>query len=101
MLRNPKTIPVGDTLIEDPLMEPFFISKSQSGGYTVFERVLRGKDNKPYIKTVCYPATFPSALKKVTLELLHAVPGKNYSSIKEYINEWQTISEKVTNLIEN
>ena len=101
MLRNPKTIPDGDTLVEDPLMEPFFISKSQSGGFTVFERVLRGKDNKPYIKTVCYPSTFTSALKKVSLELLHAVPGKNYSSIKSYIKEWQTITGRLTNLMED
>ena len=28
MLRNPNTIPADDTLIEDPIMEPFFITKS-------------------------------------------------------------------------
>ena len=28
MLRNPDTIPAGDTIIQDPAMEPFFITKS-------------------------------------------------------------------------
>ena len=35
MLRNPNTIPAGDTIIEDPAMEPFFITNSSSGGFTV------------------------------------------------------------------
>ena len=39
MLRRPDSIPDGDTIIEDPVMEPFFIAKSSSGGYTVYERV--------------------------------------------------------------
>ena len=43
MLRNPNSIPAGDILIQDPVMEPFFITKSQSGGYTVYERVEKGE----------------------------------------------------------
>ena len=35
MLRNPDSIPASDTLIADPVMEPFFITRSQTGGYTV------------------------------------------------------------------
>jgi len=27
MLRNPNSIPAGDTLIQDPVMEPFYIFK--------------------------------------------------------------------------
>ena len=45
MLRKPDSIPAGDTLIEDPVMEPFFISKSSSGGYTLYERVVKGDNN--------------------------------------------------------
>ena len=78
-------------------MEPFFIAKSSSGGYTVYERVIKGDNNTPYIKTICYPATFNHALKVVSRELLNA--GKNYyNSIKEYIQEWKDIQEKMTTL---
>mgnify|MGYP000391906371 CR=1 FL=1 len=50
MLRKPDSIPAGDTLIEDPVMEPFFITRSQTGGYTVYERVVKGENNTEYIK---------------------------------------------------
>jgi hypothetical protein len=97
MLRRPDSIPDGDTVIEDPVMEPFFIAKSSSGGYTVYERVIKGDNNTPYIKTICYPATFNHALKVVSRELLNT--GKNYyNSIKEYIQEWKDIQEKMTTL---
>ena len=42
MLRRPDSIPATDTVIEDPAMEPFFITNSASGGYTVYERVIKG-----------------------------------------------------------
>lgn len=97
MLRRPDSIPSGDTLIQDPAMEPFFISKSQSGGYTVYERVIKGDNSTPYIKTICYPSNFNFALKAVCRELLHS-KNTNYSSIKEYIKEWETIQDRMTNL---
>ena len=97
MLRNPNSIPDGDTLIQDPVMEPFFIAKSQSGGYTVYERVIKGDNNTEYIKTVCYPANFSYALKKVAEEKLNE--KKSYSSIKEYVDTYDTISKTMTNII--
>ena len=97
MLRRPDSIPDGDTVIEDPVMEPFFIAKSTSGGYTVYERVIKGENDTPYIKTICYPATFNHALKVVSRELLNT--GKNYyTSIKDYIQEWKDIQYKMTTL---
>jgi len=65
MLRNPNSIPSGDTIIQDPVMEPFFITRSQTGGYTVYERVTKGENNTEYIKTICYPGNFNHALKSV------------------------------------
>lgn len=97
MLRRPDSIPAGDTVIEDPVMEPFFIAKSSSGGYTVYERVIKGENDTPYIKTICYPATFNHALKVVSRELVNT--NKNYyTSIKEYISEWKEIQEKMVSL---
>jgi hypothetical protein len=95
MLRNPDTIPAGDTLIEDPIMEPFFITHSSSGGYTVYERVNRGKDDKAYLRTVSYPATFNHALKTVSKELLNFNENKHFKTIKEYIETWNSIEQKM------
>ena len=48
MLRNPDSVPASDTLIQDPVMEPFFITRSQTGGFTVYERVTKGENNTSY-----------------------------------------------------
>lgn len=98
MLRNPNTIPAGDTIIEDPAMEPFFITNSSSGGFTVYERVNRGKDDKAYLRSVCYPSSFNSALRTVAKELLNYSSKKQYSTVKEYINTWNDIQERMKTL---
>jgi hypothetical protein len=95
MLRNPDTIPAGDTIIEDPIMEPFFITHSSSGGYTVYERVNRGKDDKAYLRTVCYPASFNYALRAVSKELLSFHETKHFKTIKEYVDTWSSIEQKM------
>ena len=98
MLRKPNSIPAGDTLIQDPVMEPFFISKSQSGGYTVYERVVKGENNTEYIKTVSYPATFGGALKTVAKQILNE-EGKTYS-LKEYVERWEAVKNSLTSILE-
>lgn len=98
MLRNPNTIPAGDVLIEDPIMEPFFIVKSTTGGYTVYERVTRGKEDNAYLRTVCYPSTFNHALKVVSRELLHTTGSSHYKSIQEYIGTWNDIQNKINTM---
>ena len=96
MLRKPNSIPASDTVIKDPGMEPFFITKSSTGGYTVYESVIKGENNTPYIKTICYPARFSFALKVVAEELLNS--NKSFHSIKDYIKEYDNISEKITGI---
>lgn len=98
MLRKPDSIPAGDTVITDPVMEPFFISKSQSGGYTVYERVTKGVNDTEYIKTVSYPSNFGAALKTVSLELLNE-GGKVYN-IKSYVERWEEIKNSLTSVLE-
>ena len=98
MLRNPNSIPAGDTIIADPAMEPFFISKSQSGGYTVYERVIKGENNTEYIKTVSYPATFGGALKTVAKEILNE-EGKTYD-LKTYVKRWEDVKNSLTSILE-
>ena len=96
MLRRPDSIPSGDTVIKDPAMEPFFISKSQTGGYTVYEDVIKGEKNTRYIKTICYPSTFSRALKVVASEQLNSGPTKMYTSVKDYITAWEKIETKMS-----
>jgi len=98
MLRNPNSIPTGDTIIQDPVMEPFFISKSQSGGYTVYERVVKGEKNTEYIKTVSYPSTFGSALKTIAKEKLNE-GGKTYD-LKSYVERWEEVKNSLTSILE-
>lgn len=97
MLRKPDSIPAGDTVITDPVMEPFFIAKSQSGGYTVYERVIKGEKNTEYIKTVCYPSTFNSALKRVANEKLNNGESKLYN-LKEYVTRYENIYKEMSML---
>ena len=95
MLRRPDSIPSTDTIIQDPAMEPFFITKSSSGGYTVYERVIKGDNDTPYIKTICYPGNFSYALKSVAKELLNS-NKKEYTSIQEYVDTYDSITERIT-----
>ena len=95
MLRNPNTIPTSDTIIEDTVLEPFFITNSQTGGYTVYERVSRGKENKEYLRTVAYPSTFDNALRIVAREKLHSGDKKNYTSIKDCMERWRGITDSI------
>lgn len=96
MLRNPDTIPATDTVIQDPMMEPFFITKSASGGgFTVYERVTRGDKGKAYLRTVSYPSNFNSALKTIAKELLNHSEKKQYDTVKEYIQSWNEIEERM------
>ena len=97
MLRKPDSIPAGDTLIQDPVMEPFFISKSQSGGYTVYERVVKGEKNTEYIKTVAYPSTFNSALRRVANEKLNNGESKIYN-LQEYVTRWENIQKEMLSM---
>lgn len=97
MLRNPNTIPAGDTVIEDSTLEPYFIVNSTSGGYTVFERVNRGKDDRAYLRSVCYPSTFNHALKVIAKEKLNTSENNHYTSIQEYISKWESITKSIEN----
>lgn len=97
MLRRPDSIPTGDTIIQDPVMEPFFISKSQSSGYTVYERVIKGENNTEYIKTVAYPSTFNAALRRVANEKLNNGETNIYN-LKEYVTRFETIQKEMLSI---
>lgn len=98
MLRKPDSIPSSDTVIEDPVMEPFFITRSQTGGYTVYERVIKGDNNTEYIKTLGYPSRFGNALQMVAREILNE-EGKTYD-LKTYVDRWEDVKKSLTSILE-
>ena len=98
MLRNPNSIPSSDTIIQDPVMEPFFITRSQTGGYTVYERVVKGEKSTEYIKTLGYPSTFGTAIKMVAREKLNE-QGKTYG-LKEYVDRWESVEKSLTSILQ-
>ena len=98
MLRNPNSIPASDTIIKDPKMDPFFITRSQTGGYTVFENVLKGENNTSYIKTVSYPSTFGAGLRTIAREKLNE-EGKTYD-LKSYIERWESVKDSLISILE-
>ena len=98
MLRNPNSVPSTDTVIQDPVMEPFFITRSQTGGYTVYERVVKGENDTSYIKTLGYPSNFGGALKMVANELLNE-GGKTYD-LKTYVARWEAVKSSLTSILE-
>lgn len=95
MLRRPDSISPTDTIIEDPLMEPFFIVKSTAGGYVVYERVKKGDKGNDYLKTHGYPSNFNSALKMVARHLLDQSNDRHYTSIKQYIDTFEQLQVKM------
>lgn len=98
MLRNPNSVPSSDTVIQDPVMEPFFITRSQTGGYTVYERVVKGENNTEYIKTISYPSNFGSALRTIAKEMLNE-GGKTYD-LKSYVERWEEVKNSLTSILE-
>lgn len=104
MLRSADSLGANEVIIKDPKMEPFFIAKNTSTrGFSVYETVVKqekktGQD-KTYIRLVCYPSTFSSALKTVAESKLDKT-GFKYETIKEYIKEYDKIKSELVNLTE-
>ena len=98
MLRTPDSISKSDTIISDPVLEPYFITRSPNHEYTVYERVVKGENNNEYLRTVCYPSKFESALRKIMRDKLDFHGTKEFKSLKEYMNKWQSISDEITSI---
>jgi hypothetical protein len=98
MLRNPNSIPSTDTIIADPVMEPFFITRSPNNGYTVYERVIKGDNDTEYIKNISYPSNFGNALRTIAREKLNE-EGKTYD-LKSYVERWESVKESLTSILE-
>lgn len=90
--------------ITDPKMNPYYIGKD-SHCYTVYEVVTpqakyleEGSEGKDYEKPVAHFSNFGKALERVAKEKLNT-KGKNYESVKEYIEEWNKIKNELSEIL--
>ncbi len=93
------------TIIKDPVLEPFFLSKDQYC-YTVYETVTpdpanleAGSKGKDYQKALGYYTKLSHALNAIAKSKLDH--KAEYNSIKEYIQEWEKNKQAVENLLES
>jgi hypothetical protein len=99
--------PSGDTfltIIEDPAMEPFYITKDKLN-FTVIERVkatrgFAGKvsSGKVSDKVVGYFTMFKFALKAVAREKAGR-KHKSYPTILEYIKDWKEVENNINQML--
>ena len=98
MLRRPDSVPATDTVIQDPAMEPYFITRSQTGGFTVYERVIKGENKTEYIKTISYPSNFGNALQTVAREILNE--GVKVYDLKSYVERWEEVKNSLNSIVD-
>ena len=93
------------TIINDPQLEPYYIGKD-SHCYTAYEKITpdpkytqNGNGAEEYTKPIGHFSSFGSALRAIMKAKLNET-DKTYSSIKEYISEWNKIQKEIKNLTE-
>ena len=93
------------TIINDPLIAPYYIGKD-AHCYTAYEEITpdpkytdNGKVGEKYTKPLGHYSDFGSALRSIMKAKLNT-GEKEYNSIKEYITEWNNIQKEIKNLTE-
>ena len=99
MARKPNSL----TLIEDPSMDPFFITKDEHC-YTVNRRIKYNANHfrstgksKTYSKALTFHSKFEDALKRITEEQLHT--KKHYKTLNDFLNHFLSIENNIKNYI--
>lgn len=87
------------TLIEDPVLEPFFITQDAGGGFTVHRKRFNARGELKY-SDVCYPVSFSACLSRIAKEKL-GEPGKSFATIQEYLDRWKEICNEIENVYKN
>ena len=100
---------MSNTIIKDPNLDPFYLSKDQYC-YTVIEVITPEAKNlgrfgnggnknegKDYEKSLGHYSTVAAALKKIAKLKLDNKP--EYNSILEYINKWKEEKELMNELL--
>jgi len=99
MARKPNSL----TLIEDPCMELFFITKDEHC-YTVNKKVTSNANHfrstgksKTYSKALTFHADFGDALERITKEQLHT--KEHFKSLNDFLDYYNNIESNIKNYI--
>ena len=99
MARHPNSL----TLIEDPNLDPFFITKDEHC-YTVNRKVTSNANHfrstgksKTYSKALTFHAKFEDALKRITEEQLHN--KEHYTNLNDFLDKFLTIESNIKNYL--
>jgi len=91
------------TIIRDPKIEPFFISKD-AYCYTIFKTVTPdirytegNKPGKDYVKPLGHYSSFASCLKALAKEKVDN--NQSYDSIQEYIQTFKSLETSIKELL--
>lgn len=87
------------TLIQDKILEPYFIIRYAEGGFGVMKTRTDARGNLKF-KALCYPSNFMGCLDTIAKEQLHG-EGQCYDSIQEYIEAWKKVSTNILNAYKN
>lgn len=80
--------------IKDPALGQYFIQVDDLN-YSVYKTIMPDS-GKPYDSCIGHFSNFGTALKKIAE---HKVRQKSYDTIKEYIKEYEQISNELKNLL--
>lgn len=97
MIRGVDTLPDSSTIIEDKLLEPYFITKAVNGGFTVYEKTT--KSGKDVLMTIGYYSAFEACLKAVIKEQLNHGEKTRFKSLQEYFDIYTDLNEKILTLL--
>ena len=80
--------------IKDPVLGDYFIQVDDLN-YSVYKTIIPDS-GKPYDSCIGHFGNFGNALKKIAE---HKVRQQSYDSIKDYIKEYEQISNELKNLL--
>jgi hypothetical protein len=80
-------------LIEDPVLEPYFILQDQIGAFLVNRRKKTGKGEETFI-VMNYPSSFLGCLNSIAkFQLMDK--NSHFDSVQKYIDAWKEISSRI------
>jgi hypothetical protein len=88
-------LPKNEIIIEDPLLEPFLITRSKTGSFNVYEKRTNPKGTAIYLKPLCFSTSFATTVRKVIVELANQGEPGQVRNLREYLSNWDAIAEKV------
>lgn len=99
MFRKVDQIKPGEALIQDPLIEPYYIIRGTDNVYTIY---LKSQDmNAKHVKTIGYFTDFGMCLKRIAKEIVTHKKGKlQFDTINEYIAMHKEIKQQIATLVE-